>query len=90
MSDTLRLTGGDLMRALGGLSPAVDRAARGQAEEVARLLRAEAGMATRVTRRGNGDYVVSIEGQGLFAREFGSLDEPADPVIAQAIAESKQ
>jgi hypothetical protein len=55
MSDALRLTGDDLMRVLGGLSPAVDRAARGQAEEVARLVREETGMATRVTRRGSGD-----------------------------------
>lgn len=85
MSDTLRLTGSDLVRALNGATPAVDRTARGQAEEVARLVREETGMATRVTRRGSGDYVVSVEGQGLFAREFGSVDRPGAAAIAQAI-----
>ncbi len=74
MSDPLKLTGGDLVRALGRASPAVDRAARQQAEDVALLLHEETGVATRVLRRESGDYVVSIEGEGLFAREFGSLD----------------
>ena len=76
MSDALRLTGDDLVRALGGMTPAVDRAARRQAEEVARVVHEEAGVVTRVTRRGSGDYVVSVEGPGLFAREFGSVDGP--------------
>ncbi len=86
MSDALRLTGSDLVRALSGMSPTIDQAARRQAEEVARVMREEAGVAARVTRRGSGDYVVSVEGPGLFAREFGSVDKPADPVVARAIA----
>ena len=86
MSNALRLTGSDLVRALHGVSPAIDRAARRQAEEVALLLHEETGVATRVTRRESGDYVVSVEGEGLFAREFGSLDGPGDAAITQAIA----
>ncbi len=85
MNDALRLTGSDLVRALGRASPAIDRAARQQAEEVALLVHEETGVVTRVTRRESGDYVVSIEGEGLFAREFGSVDGPGDPVITQAM-----
>lgn len=86
MSDALRLTGGDLVQALAGALPAIDAAARRQAEAVAEVLREEAGVAARVTRRGDGDYVVSLEGPGLFAREFGSLDEAGEAAIAPAIA----
>ncbi len=88
MSDALKLTGADLAQALGAVlaSPAVDAAVRRRAEDVAGAVRAETGDAARVTRRGPGDYVVSVEGQGLFAREFGSLDRPGDAAIARAIA----
>ena len=86
MNDALKLTGADLLWALGRASPAVDQAARRHAEDVALLVHEETGVATRVTRRGDGDYVVSVEGQGLFAREFGSLDAPGDLVITDAIA----
>ena len=86
MNDALKLTGADLVRALGRASPAVDRAARQHAEEVAETVREAAGVVTRVLRRGNGDYVVSIEGEGLFAREFGSVDGPGEAAIADAIA----
>ena len=85
MSAALTLTGRDLMRTLNGISPTVDRVARGQAEAAARLVREETGMATRVVRRGSGDYVVSVEGQDLFAREFGSVDAPGEAAITQAI-----
>ena len=81
MNDALKLTGADLARALGRTSPAVDRAARRHAEDVARIVHEEAGVATRVLRRESGDYVVSIEGPGLAAREFGSLDAPGDAAI---------
>ena len=91
MSEALRLTGADLARALGAAaSPAVDRAARQHAEEVARVVREEAGVMSRVLRRGSGDYVVSIEAQELFAREFGSADRPGDAAIGRAIAEMKR
>ncbi len=90
MSDALKLTGSDLVRALGAVaaSPAVDQAARRQAEEVARTVRDAAGdgVVTRVSRRASGDYVVSVAGAGLFAREFGSVDASGDAAITQAIA----
>jgi len=86
MNDALKLTGGDLARALSAVSPAVDRAARRHAEDVARLVHEEAGVVTRILRRGSGDYIVSVEGPGLAAREFGSLDAPGDGRIANALA----
>jgi hypothetical protein len=89
MTDALKITGNDLARALAraALSPAVDAAVRTRAETVARDAGAGVdGVTTRVLRRDTGDYVVSIEGPGLFARAFGSLDAPADPAIADAIA----
>ena len=86
MNDALKLTGADLVRALGGISSAVDQAARRQAEDVALLMHEETGVTTRVVRRESGDYVVSLEGEGLFAREFGSLDAPGDSAITDAIA----
>ncbi len=94
MSDALKLTGADLVRALSAAvaSPAVDRAVRQRAETVARAVAAAAGngVATRLTRRESGDYVVSVAGAGLFAREFGSVDKPGDAVIADAIAGVKR
>ena len=86
MNDALKLTGADLVRALGGISPAVDQAARRHAEDVALLVHEETGVVTRVLRRESGDYVVSVEGEGLFAREFGSPDAPGDAAITNAIA----
>ena len=71
------------MRALGAAAaPAVDRAVRRRAEDVAAAARAEAGdgVVTRVRGR-DGGYLVSIEGQGLFAREFGSVDRPGDGAV---------
>ncbi len=94
MNDARRLTADDLARALAGaaMRPAVDRAVRARAEAVARTVGAEAGggVVTRVLRREAGDYVVSVEGQGLFARAFGSVDKPGDPAIAEALAGMKR
>jgi len=89
MNDALKITGTDLARALARAttSPAVDAAVRARAEDVARDVgNAVEGVTTPVMRRDAGDYVVSIAGQGLFAREFGSVAGPPDPVIAAAIA----
>jgi hypothetical protein len=83
---TLELTGRDLVRALAPAivaRPAVDAAVRARAEEAAARI-AEAGVAVRVVRRGHADYAVEASGPGLFARELGSLDAPAGPVVAAA------
>ncbi len=80
------LTRGDLIRALGALvsaRPAVDAAVRARAEAIAARVD-EAGVAARVVRRGHADYAVEANGPGLFARELGSLDAPAEPVIGPA------
>lgn len=81
---TLELTGRDLVRALTTAivaRPAVDAAVRSRAERTAARA-AEAGVEARVVRRGHADYTVEASGPGLFAREFGSLDAPAEPLVA--------
>jgi hypothetical protein len=89
MSAALMLTGADLVRALGAVKalPAVDAAIARRADEVAGAL-AWAGTETRVLKRGDGDYLVTVSGAGVFAREFGSVAEPAAPFIAAALAEA--
>jgi hypothetical protein len=67
--------------------PAVDAAVRARAETIAARI-AEAGVEARVVRRGHADYAVEASGPELFAREFGSLDAPAEPVVGAA-AEAK-
>ena len=91
MKSSLALTGADLARAIGKVAglPSVDAALRARADALAAEAAGE-GIVTRVLRQGEGDYVVSVEGPGLFAREFGSLDRPAEPVIADAIARLKR
>jgi hypothetical protein len=77
------ITRGDLIRALGAMvaaRPSVDAAVRMRAEAIAGRIEA-AGVEARVVRRGHADYVVEARGAGLFAREFGSIDGPADPVV---------
>ena len=82
----LMLTGNDLVRALTSATLAsVDGAVRRRAEDVVRRIEAETGVAAEVVRRGAGDYAVTLAGQGLFARAFGSVDRPADPAIAEMI-----
>jgi hypothetical protein len=78
------LTRAGLVRALEAAiaaTPAVDRAVRSEADALAGRI-ADAGLAAHVVRRGQGDYAVEASGQGLFAREFGSHDAAAEPVIA--------
>jgi hypothetical protein len=85
------LTSSDLVRALGSLTsrPAVDAALRERAEQLADRIEARAEAAdVRVVRRGPADYAVEVSAPNLFAREFGSQDAPADPLIGAAIAES--
>ncbi len=93
MNHARMLTAGDLARALGGaVTPAVDRAVRRRAEDVARAAQEAAGdgIVTRISRQESGDYVVSVAGQGLPAREFGALDAPGDAAIADAVAGLKR
>ena len=83
----LDLTGNGLIRALGAAiaaRPSVDAAVRAKAESIAARI-AEAGVEARVVRRGHGDYAVEATRSGLFAREFGSLDAPAEPVVGAAV-----
>lgn len=80
----LSLIGADLIRALAAL-PSVDNAVRERAEALARAIAAD-GLVTRVLRHGAGDYVVTAAGEGLFAREFGSVAAAAEPAIGSAIA----
>jgi hypothetical protein len=70
MSDALRITGADLVRALGGVTPAVDEAVRARAEARAAELASD-GITTRVLKRGKGSYAVEVTGEGLFEQQFG-------------------
>jgi hypothetical protein len=82
----LDLTRADLIRALGAVTsrPAIDGAVRRRAEALAERIEA-AGIDARVVRRGPSGYAVEALGPGLFAREFGSRDAPAEPVVGPAI-----
>jgi len=80
------ITAGDLIRALGAMvaaRPSVDAAVRAKAEAIAARV-ASAGVGARVVRRGHADHAVEATGTGLFAREFGSIDALAEPVVAPA------
>jgi hypothetical protein len=72
VTDAMKVTGADLIRALGGALPAVDDAVRARAEARAAEL-ARDGVATRVLRRGQGAYAVEVIGEALFEQEFGQL-----------------
>lgn len=82
-------TGADLVRALRGLSrqPAVRAAVRERAETLAVAIEeiGGEGVAVTVAERSAGDVIVTASGPGLFAREFGSLAAPAEPVVAPAV-----
>ena len=84
----LDLTRGDLIRALKriGRRPAVDGAVRAKAEDLAARIAAAGGVAARASRRGEGDYVITASGPGLFAREFGGIDRAPQPVVGPAVA----
>ncbi len=86
MKAGLAITGRDLVQALGNLAalPVVDATVRARADAAADALRA-AGTVTRVLRRAAGDYAVSVEGDGAFAREFGSVDAEAEPFVRDAV-----
>ncbi len=89
MKPSFALTGSDLVRALGHAValPAVDDAVRRRADEIARTVAGD-GLVTRVLRRDAGDYVVSVEGPNLFAREYGAVDRPANPMVADTLRSS--
>jgi hypothetical protein len=72
VTDAMKVTGADLIRALGGALPAVDDAVRTRAEARAAEL-ARDGVTTRVLRRGPGGYTIEVTGEGLFEQEFGQL-----------------
>jgi hypothetical protein len=81
------VTRSDLIRALGAMvaaRPAVDAAVRAKAEAIAARV-TEAGVEARVVRHVHADYAVEASGAGLFAREFGSIDAPAEPVVGPAV-----
>jgi hypothetical protein len=83
------LTRADLVRVLGNIAarPAVDQAVRARADGLAaRVTEVDPAATVRVIRQGPGDYLVAVSAPGLFAREFGGLDAPADPLIGPAIA----
>ena len=86
------LTGADLVRALGGLTrrPAVAAALRARAETLAAAIEDAGGVTASVAERGAGDFVVTASGPSLFAREFGSLDRPAEPVVAAAVERMRE
>lgn len=83
----LDLTRGDLIRTLKrfAMRPAVDDAVKTKAEALAARIAETGGVTAQASRRGVGDYVVTVSGPGLFAREFGGVDRAAEPVIAPAI-----
>lgn len=86
---TLDLTRADLIRALDRIAerPAIDRAVRARAEALAGAIgEADAGVTAEVLARGPADYLVAVSGPDLFAREFGALAAPAEPLIEPAIA----
>ena len=85
----LDLTRGDLIRTLRriGRGPAIDAAVRAKAEGLAARIGEAGNVTAQARRRGEGDYVVTVSGPGLFAREFGGVDRAPRPVIGPAVAE---
>jgi hypothetical protein len=83
----LDLTRSDLIGTLRriGRRPAVDGAVKAKAEGLAARIAEAGGVAARASRRGAGDYVVTVSGPGLFAREFGGVDQAPRPVIGPAV-----
>jgi hypothetical protein len=84
----LDVTQADLLRVLREVAsrPAVDRAVRARANEVAAAIEGEGrGASARVVRRGVSDYSVVVSAPNLLAREFGDAGGAPDPVIGPAI-----
>jgi hypothetical protein len=85
---TRDLTGAGIIRALGGFRPAVRQALAARAGALAAALAArEPAASVTTTERGEAEIVVTASAPGLFAREFGTRDALADPVIGPAINE---
>lgn len=87
----LALTGRDLSAALArGLSMA-DRRAAERAAQLAEAMGAGLGADGRVDVAlvAPGDYRVSAAAPGLFGREFGTAERPADSAIGPAVDQLK-
>jgi hypothetical protein len=83
---TRDLTGAGIIRALGGFRPAVRQALAARAGELAAAIAArEPAASVTAVERGEGEVVVTASAPGLFAREFGTRDAVADPVIGPAV-----
>jgi hypothetical protein len=83
---TRDLTGAGIIRALGGFRPAVRQALAARASTLAAVIASrEPGASVVATQRGEGQVVVTASAAGLFAREFGTRDAVADPVIGPAV-----
>jgi hypothetical protein len=89
------LTGTDLIAAIGAVTgrPAVDKAVHARAEQLAAAIAARAGegsgIAATVRHVGLADYAVEVSGPGLRAREFGSLEGAAEPIVGPAVDAAK-
>ncbi|MCB1487038.1 MAG: hypothetical protein KDJ88_06210 [Bauldia sp.] len=83
----LDLTRRDLIRAL---QPAIDGAVARRAEDLARRVVASGGVDADVSAPRDGACAITVSGPGLFAREFGSIDRAAEPVIAPAVAAGRE
>jgi len=80
------LTAAGLIRALsvGRVQAKIDAAVRAEAERVAAAL-VRPDIEARVEQKAPGEYAVVLSGPSLFAREFGSLEEPPERFVAEAI-----
>jgi hypothetical protein len=83
---TRDLTGAGIIRALGGFRPAVRQALAARASTLAATIAArEPGATVAATVRGEAEVVVTASAPGLFAREFGTRNAVADPVIGPTV-----
>jgi hypothetical protein len=80
------MTSGNVNTALAAIASGagVRTAVRRRAAALAARLTAE-GLDADVRVLANGDAEVVVTGPGLFAREFGGLQAPADPTIQRVI-----
>jgi hypothetical protein len=84
----LDVTQNDLLRTLRQVAsrPAVDRAVRARADEVAAAIEERGeGTSARVVRQGASDYAVVVSAPNLLAREFGGAEAASDPLIGPAL-----
>ena len=83
--------GSDLARRLAAAAaPAIERAVAEKAAETAAMLAAALPGGSAVTAGRGTAARVTLSGPGLFAREFGTRDAAADPVMAPALGRLKR